>query len=174
VQYPRETRYYSFDPSYTLRPQPVTLPELPNEIGRSSLLALPLSEYEKMSTTGKGKSAFAPFEFVGVPNSAEAGLPSFTAPNAIDLRELEPDDDIDGIDVKPKVRPINDFLTKPVSTKNKSHVWAEAIADGQTHWRDRQRKGAHELADKLKAVNSQMRDKSLALPLDELLEYLKQ
>jgi hypothetical protein len=174
VQYPRETRYYTFDPSYSLRPQPVTLPELPDEIGRSSLLALSLAEYEKMSMTGKTKAPFAPFEFIGVPNIAEAGLTSFSGANAIDLRELEPDDDIDGIDVQPKVRPVTDFLSKSVSAKNKSHVLAEAVAEGQSHWRDRQRKGAHDLAEKQKALNGQMRDKSLTLPLDDLLEYLKQ
>jgi hypothetical protein len=174
MQYPREVRYYSFDPAYALRPQPVVLPELPDEIGRSSVLALPLSEYEKMSMTGKTRAPFAPFEFIGVPKSAEAALPVMPAASPIDLRELEPDDDIDGIDVRPKVRPITDFLTKPVSTKNKSHALAEAVADGQSYWRERQRKGAQDSLEKMKALNNLMRDKSLGLPLEDLTEYLKQ
>jgi hypothetical protein len=174
MQYPREVRYYSFDPSYSLRPQPVALPELPDEIGRSCALAMPPADYEKMSMTGKTRASFAPFEFIGVPKSAEAALPAMAAASPIDLRELEADDDIDGIDVKPKVRPITDFLTKAVSTKNKSHALAEAVADGQAYWRDKQRKAAHDVLDKMKALNSLMRDKSLALPLEDLTEYLKQ
>jgi hypothetical protein len=47
VQHPREIRFYPFDPAYCLRPQPVTLPELPDEIGKSSILALPLTGREK-------------------------------------------------------------------------------------------------------------------------------
>jgi hypothetical protein len=81
------------------------------------MLALPLSEYERMSMTGKSRTAFALVEFVCVQNSAEAGLPPFTAPSAIDMRELEPDDEIDGINVQPKVRSVTDFLTKPVIPK---------------------------------------------------------
>jgi hypothetical protein len=173
-QYPREIRYYPFDPSYCLRPQPITLPELPNEIGKSCILALPLAEYEKMSMTGKTKAPFALFEFTGVPKFAEAGLPVMNAADPIDLRELEADDDIDGIDIQPRPRPITDFLTKPLSTKNKSHVLAETVSDGQSQWRDRQRRAVNELVERIKALNALMQDKSLALPMDDLLEYLKQ
>jgi hypothetical protein len=67
VQHHHEIRYYPFDPSYCLRPQPIALPDLPNEIGKSSILALPLHHL-----TGKTKALFAPFEFVGVPKFAEA------------------------------------------------------------------------------------------------------
>jgi hypothetical protein len=174
VQHPREVRYYAFDPSYSLRPQPMALPDLPNEIGRSSVSALPLPEYAKMSMTGKTKAPFAPFEFVGTTKFADSGLAQMTGPDAASLRELEPDDDIDGIDVQPKVRPVTDFLTKPVNPKNKSHVLAEAVGEGQSHWRERQKKGVSDLIDKFKALNHLMRDKSLSLPLDDLLEYMQQ
>jgi hypothetical protein len=35
AKYPRETRYYSFGPAYSLRPQSGSLLELSDEIGRS-------------------------------------------------------------------------------------------------------------------------------------------
>jgi hypothetical protein len=96
------------------------------------------------------------------------------AADPIDMRELEGDDDIDGIDIQPKPRPITDFLTKPVSVKNKSHVLVEIISEGQSQWRERQRRGVNELVERIKALNALMQDKSLALPMDDLLEYLKQ
>jgi hypothetical protein len=96
------------------------------------------------------------------------------AADPIDMRELEPDDDIDGIDIQPKPRPITDFLTKPISTKNKSHTLAEAVSEGQSQWKEKQRKGVNELVERIKVINALMRDKSLAMPLDDLLEYLKQ
>jgi hypothetical protein len=174
VQHPREIRYYPFDPAYSLRPQPVTLPDMLDEIGKSSILALPLADYDKLSIAGKTKTPYAPFEFVGVPKYAESGLAVMNSADPIDLRELEPDDDIDGIDIQPKPRPITDFLTKPVSAKNKAHCLAEIVSEGQFQWRDRQRRGVAELVDRIKAVNALMHDKSLALPMDDLLEYLKE
>jgi hypothetical protein len=72
------------------------------------------------------------------------------------------------------VRPTTDCLTRLVNTKNKSHLLAEAVADGQSHWRDWQREGVHELTEKLNELNGLVRDKSLSLPLDELLENMKQ
>jgi hypothetical protein len=86
VQYPRKARSYSFGPAYLLRPQPGSLPELPDDIGRSSLLALLLAEYEKMSMTGKTKTAFASFEFVGVPTLADAGLSVMPAAHPLELK----------------------------------------------------------------------------------------
>jgi hypothetical protein len=147
---------------------------MPDEIGKSSILALPLAEYEKMSIAGKTRAPYAPFEFAGVPKFAEAKFMGMNAADPIDLRELEPDDDIDGIDIQPKPRPITDFLTKPVSAKNKAHCIAEVVGEGQSQWRERQRRGVSDLVERIKAVNALMRDKSLELPIDDLLEYLKQ
>lgn len=174
IYYPREIRYYDFDPSYDLRPQPIQLPELPDEIGRASVLALPLSEYEKMSLTGKSKAPFAPFEFSGIEKFIDSGLTPMTEADPIDLRELEADDDIDGIDVTPKVRPITDFITKPLNTKNKSHVLQEAVTEGQAQWKERQKKGVNELIDRLNNLNNLMRDKTLCLPVNDLSDYVNQ
>ncbi|OHT03417.1 hypothetical protein TRFO_06640 [Tritrichomonas foetus] len=173
VHHPREIRYYDFDPSYNLRPQPIELPELPDEIGKASILALPLSEYEKMSLSGKSKAPFAPFEFSGITKFMCSGLTPMTAADPVDLRELEADDDIDGIDITPKVRPITDFITKPLNTKNKSHALQEAVTEGQTQWKERQKKGVSELIEKMKNLNNLMKDKTLNLPMNDLLEYMK-
>jgi FixJ family two-component response regulator len=43
------------------------------------------------------------------------------------------------------VRPITDFIAKPLNAKNKSRVIAEAICEGQSRWSDRQRKRVNEL-----------------------------
>lgn len=174
IHYPREIRYYDFDPSYCLRPQPIQLPELPDEIGRASVLALPLTEYEKMSLAGKTKAPFAPFEFSGITKFMESGLTPMTEANPIDLKELEADDDIDGIDITPKVRPASDFITKPLSTKNKSHALQEAVTEGQQQWKQRQKKGVNELIDRIQTVNNLMRDKSLCLPINDLIQYTKE
>jgi hypothetical protein len=174
IQHPREIRYYSFDPAYRLKPEPTILPELTSEIGKSSILALPLSEYEKMSMTGKTKAPFAPFEFIGVPKFSEARLPVMNAADQIDLKELEADDDIDGIDVTPKVPPITQFLTRPLNTKNKSYALAEAVSEGQSKWRERQRRGVDAVIDTMKGLNELMRDKSLSLPITDLIAYTNQ
>ena len=174
IQYPREVRYYDFDPAYELRPQPIQLPDLDNEIGKASILALPLSEYEKLSFNGKTNAPYAPFEFSGITKFMESGLTPMSGPDPVDLRELEADDDIDGIDITPKVRPVTDFISKPLSTKNKSHSIQEAVAEGQQQWKERQKKGVAELVEKLKYLNSLMRDKNLNLPMDDLLEYIKE
>ena len=173
VQHPREVSYYSFDPAYCLRPQPIELPDLPDEIGRASLLSLPLSEYEKMAMTGKTNTPVAPFEFFGVPKFDEAGLAPMSAADPVDLRELEADDDIDGIDVQPKVRPITDFLTKPVSGKNKSHELIEGVAAGQAQWIEREKTAVSDLIEKLTAINRLMRDQTLTFSLSDLQDYTK-
>lgn len=174
IYHPREIRYYDFDPSFDLRPQPIQLPELPDEIGKASVLALPLSEYEKMSLTGKSKAPFAPFEFSGIEKFMDSGLTPMTEADPIDLRELEADDDIDGIDITPKVRPVTDFITKPLNTKNKSHALQEAVTEGQTQWKERQKKGVNELIDRINNLNNLMRDKTLCLPINDLSEYVNQ
>ena len=173
VHHPREILYYSFDPAYCLRPQPIELPDLPDEIGKSSILSLPLTEYEKMSMTGKTNAPFAPFEFFGVPKFAESGLAAMSAADPVDLRELEADDDIDGIDVQPKVRPITEFMTKPVSQKNKSHALLEGVAEGQTQWRERQKAGVTDLIEKLTGINKLIRDQTIHFSVDDLQEYVK-
>jgi hypothetical protein len=72
------------------------LPDVTDEIGKSSILALQLSEHEKMTIASKTKALF---EFVGVLKFTEFGLPTMGAADPIDLRELEADDDTDGIDI---------------------------------------------------------------------------
>ncbi|KAH0798003.1 uncharacterized protein GO595_009222 [Histomonas meleagridis] len=95
LNYPRSTQYYSFDPSYSLIPQIMEFPDLQNEIGKSSILSLPtLEEYEKVSISKS--SCVAPFAFAGVPDFF---LSEMSGPESIDLKELENDDDVDGIDV---------------------------------------------------------------------------
>jgi hypothetical protein len=49
----------------------------------------------------------------------------------------------------------------------------EAVTDGQGQWRDGQRKAVIDWSDKLQSLNGLMRDKRLAIPVDDLLEYLK-
>jgi hypothetical protein len=112
--------------------------------------------------------------FYSLPTLADAGLFVTPAAHPLDLKQLEQDDDINGIDVQPKLRPITDSLIKPVNTKNKSQVLVEAVADQQLQWRDKQRKGVYELAEKLTGLNGLMRGTSLSLLLDGLLEYMKQ
>lgn len=174
VHHPREIKYFEFDPAYCLRPQPISLPDLPDEIGRASILALPLSDYEKMTMSGKSKAPFAPFDFAGVPKFNSNEFQQMTQADPLDLKELEADDDIDNIDIQPKVKPITDFITKPLNTKNKSHVLAEAMTEGQSQWRERQRKGVNELIEKMSNLNNLMKDKSLFLPIGDLEEYMKQ
>ena len=171
IYHPREVLYYPFDPSYSLRPQPIQLPELPDECGKSSILAMPISEYQKLSMAGKSNAPFAPFEFYGITKFADAHLQMMTGPDPTDLRELEADDDIDNIDIQPKVRPVAEYMTKPVSTKNKSHALAESIAAGQSQWRESQRSNVVDLIDKLTAINKLMRDQTLALSIDDLQSY---
>ena len=171
LHHPREVLYYSFDPAYQLRPQPIELPELPDECGKSCILATPLTEYQNLSLAGKTGAPFSPFEFFGVKKFADARLGIMTGPDPIDLRELEADDDIDNIDIKPKVRPVSDFITKPLNTKNKSHVLAEAVSESQTQWREKQRNNVTTLLEKLTAINKLMRDQTLALAIDDLQSY---
>jgi hypothetical protein len=172
IYHPREIAYFQFDPVWELRPQPMDLPELEDESGRASILALTASEYESLTMTGKN-GPYAPFEFTGVTKFADTGFKWMTGPDQVDLRELETDDDIDGIDVRPKPRPITDFMTKQLNTKDKAHALLESVSDGQSGWRDRQRKGVLDWTDKMKNLNSLMRDKKLMIPMDDLLEYLK-
>jgi hypothetical protein len=139
----------------------------------TSVLALPLPEYEKMSMNGKSRAPCAPFEFVAVPKFAESAIPWMSSADPIDLRELEPDDDIDGINVQPRVRPITDFMSKPVNTKNKSFVLREAIMESQAQWMERERIGTAQVMEKFKGLNQLIRDKSLVLPLVDFEEYLK-
>jgi hypothetical protein len=174
VVHPREVRYYPWDLAYCLRPQPMTLPDLPMEIGRTSIFALTMMEYEKLSTAGKTKAPFGPFEFSGVPKCCKAKLLPMSGPDPIDLKELSADDDIDGIDVQPVVRPITDFISKPLNIKGKSHALAELVSEDQSQWKERQRKGVSEMVDKFKALNALVRDKELALQIDDLVEFTKQ
>jgi hypothetical protein len=94
-------------------------------------------------------------------------------PSQFDLHELETDDDIDGVDVRPKPKPITDFMTRQISTKDAAHVRLESVSDGQSGWSDGQRKGVLDWTEKLTRLNGLMKDRKLAIPMDDLLDYLK-
>lgn len=172
IKYPREYRFFDFDPASSLKPQKIDLPPIPIEVGRSSILAIPPSDYEPMFLYSNHQ-VISPFEFSGVPKFAETGLKKMTEPNPIDLRELENDADVDNIDVAPKPKPITEFLQKPVSTKNKSHIIAESVFEGQSKWRERQRNQVKLIIDQINTVNELFEDQSLKLNSSDLQHYFE-
>lgn len=170
VHYQRETRHFEYSPSFMLRPQPLAVPEIPDEIGKSSMLSLELGQYDSLITSLKTKQPFGPFTFTGF---EKFELPLLNGPNPIDLHELVDDDGIDNLDISPQPRPFTDFVTKPLATKNKSVVLAEVISDGQLQWRNRQREGAVIVADKISEITKILNDQTLSPRIDDLQEFLK-
>lgn len=170
-QYHRDIRYFDFDPISILQPQPLDLPPLDDEVGKASILSLSDDEYRKMSLYSKVNTPVAPFLFTGIPVYKFSPL---SGPDEDDLRELGNDDDVDNLDIIPKPRAITDFMSKPPSEVNKSHMIAESVAEGQSQWLARQKNGAKDLLDRLEAINGLMRDKSLKLETSDLVEFLHQ
>ena len=93
-------------------------------------------------------------------------------PDKIDLKELDKDDDIDNLDIKPKVKPITEFLTKPISQKNKSNQIAESIIEGQSFWHERQRNGVKNMINQFKSINDMIKDKSLKFDYFDLNDFV--
>jgi len=174
VIYPRDPRFFSFDLVSLLKPEQSELPPIANEIGKASILSLPLTEYETMSIFSKTRTPVSPFSFAGVQTKADPRFKLMNGPDSKDLKELEADDDVDGIDIVPKARPITDFIQKPTSTTNKSHTISEAVLEGQSHWRERQRKNTKDLIDKINNINQLIKDQTMALTSNDLNQYLQQ
>ena len=174
IQYPREIKFFDSDPIAELQTGNINLPDLDIEIGRSSILSMPINEYQPMMLTGRAKNV-SPFKFTGLPDQfANVKYPKpMTKADPVDLRELEFDDDIDNIDVSYKPKQPSDFMTKPVETKNKSHVYSQAVNDGQTKYAERQKKQVQELESHIKIMNDLIHDKTLKIKTDDLKEYLK-
>ena len=171
--YSRDIRFYEFDSNYLLKPNPIELKPLDNLIGKSTLMSLPLNEYEKFTNNKNIKNFIAPFQFTGLTsNLLKFNL--MNGPNLNDLKELEIDDDIDGLDILPKPKPITDFIQKPISTTNKSHNISESILEGQSQWRDRQRKNVKEFVDKTNIINQLIKDQGILLNVNDLINYLHQ
>ncbi|EAY14903.1 hypothetical protein TVAG_380130 [Trichomonas vaginalis G3] len=170
VQYPRETILYSHEPPSELVPRPIDLPDLDIEIGRSSIMALQPQDYTPMMMSGKFKNV-APFSFAGMIGGK---LKTMSGPVDVDLREIEEDDDIDNINVSQNPKPITDFLTKPVETKNKSHILTEAIIDGQGKWKERQRESVKNLTESITAMNDLIHDKTVKVTMPDLLNFLQE
>ena len=166
--YPRDIRFFDFDPVFSLRAMPTELPPMENQIGQASILAMPLSDYQGMFLTHKSSVPVAPFTFLGF---SKQKLPQMSGPDPVDMRELEADDDIDNLDVHPKARPASDFIIKPTAQTNKSHAIGKQVVDSQTKWKERQRDGIKKLNEKLTAVNQLMRDKTLELSTDDLQSF---
>ncbi|EAY20470.1 hypothetical protein TVAG_110830 [Trichomonas vaginalis G3] len=170
TNYSRDIRFFNFDPIFDLRAKPAELPPLPNEIGQASILAMPLKNYEPMFIGYKDKTDVAPFTFTGF---SKIKLPSMNGPNLADMAEMDPDDDIDQLEIKPNVRPTSDFITKPLPTNNKSHAIAEGIISSQENWIKRQKEGAQTVYTSLTNLNSLMRDKNLEIVTQDLAEFLR-
>lgn len=170
TNYDRDIRFFNFDPIFDLRAKPAELPPLPDQIGQSSILAMPLKNYEPMFVGYKDNTDIAPFTFTGYD---KIKLPIMSGPNQADMAEMEPDDDIDSLEIKPNVRPTSDFITKPLPTNNKSHAIAEGIITSQENWIKRQKEGAQAVLNSLTNLNSLMRDKNLELVTKDLSEFLK-
>ena len=174
IQYPREIRFIDSDPIAELQASNMQLPELDIEIGRSSILSMPAAAYKPMMLAERTKNV-APFEFVGLPDQfANTQYPKpLSGADKDDLRELEFDDDIDNIDVSYKPKMPSEFMTKPVETKNKSHIYSEAMADGQAKYLEKQKKQVQEIDAHIKAMNDLIHDKTLKVKTDDLQEYLR-
>lgn len=168
VQYPRQMSL--FTPA-ELVPQPVDLPDLDIEIGRSSILALPPAEFAPMMTSGR-VTRVAPFAFVGLQGPKK--LKPLSGPDPVDLREIEDDDDIDNISVSQNPKPITDFLTKPLESKNKSHILTEAVIDGQGKWKERQRESVRRITESITAMNDMIHDKSIKVTMPDLINFLQE
>lgn len=168
--YPRDVRFFEFDPTFSLRAIPAELPPLPNQIGQASILALPLTDYEEMFIGSKCKTDVAPFTFTGIPKPR---LPQMSGPDPVDMRELEADDDIDNLEVHPKSRPVSDYISKPIDSTNKSHEIAKQVIQSQGNWKTRQVEGAKKLCEKLVGVNKLMIDKTLEIPISDLTRYIE-
>ena len=175
IQYPREIKFFdSSDPISVLQTEKIDLPDLDIEIGRSCILSMPAADYQPMMLSGKTKSV-SPFTFSGIPKEFAdiRSLKPMDGPDPEDLRELEFDDDIDNIDISQKPKPITEFMTKPVETKNKSHIFSEAMVDGQSKWREHQRKEVEELREHISTINNLINDKSLRISTEDLSSYLQ-
>ena len=174
IQYPREIRFIDSDPIAELQTTNMQLPDLDIEIGRSSILSMPVSAFQPMMLAGRAKNV-APFQFIGLPEQfSNTKYPKpLSGANDDDLRELEFDDDIDNIDVSYKPKMPTDFMTKPVETKNKSHVYSEAMADGQSKYLERQKKQVQEITNHIKQMNDLIHDKTLKVKTEDLQDYLQ-
>lgn len=169
VHHVRDIQYMDIEPFYCLRPQPLPLDPIPNEIGCSATLSMTPTIVNQLSLTRNVRSTVVPFSFLGTPHYS---LPLMEGPNEEDLRELAPDDDIDDIDVKPKAKPITDFLKQPTATKNKSHQIVEAVSEGQIQWREKQRKSATELLERTKGLNKLLNDQTLSVGISDVDSFL--
>jgi len=174
IQYPRDPMFYSFDPSSSIAPKMVNVPDIPIEIGFSTITSLKASEYDPFLTFDKSLPKFSPFVFSGIKSFNESGLGIMSGPDPIDLKEIEHEDDIENLDIRPKVKPITEFLTKPVSQKNPSHLLAERVVEGQSNWRDRQRNSVKQLVERLNLIQDTIHDKSLKMDYSDLNEFLLQ